>query len=92
MKRSINKEYCGCVYSLRDTNRWRVSRNREKVERGVSSINKQWIALKAINLINITAMLFARANDFQLQTKPNFDYHQSHWQIPLRRGVQVSNA
>ncbi len=29
------QEYCGCVYSLRDTNRWRVSRGREKVERGV---------------------------------------------------------
>ena len=29
------QEYCGCVYSLRDTNRWRVSKGREKVERGV---------------------------------------------------------
>ncbi|AYQ56598.1 hypothetical protein MS2017_0878 [Bathymodiolus thermophilus thioautotrophic gill symbiont] len=29
------QEYCGCVYSLRDTNKWRVSRGREKVERGV---------------------------------------------------------
>ncbi|BAF61536.1 epoxyqueuosine reductase QueH [Candidatus Vesicomyidisocius calyptogenae] len=29
------QEYCGCVYSLRDTNRWRVSCGREKVERGV---------------------------------------------------------
>ena len=29
------QEYCGCVYSLRDTNRWRVSRDREKIERGV---------------------------------------------------------
>ena len=29
------QEYCGCVYSLRDTNRWRLSRGREKVERGV---------------------------------------------------------
>jgi predicted adenine nucleotide alpha hydrolase (AANH) superfamily ATPase len=29
------QEYCGCVYSLRDTNKWRVSRGREKIERGV---------------------------------------------------------
>lgn len=29
------QEYCGCIYSLRDTNAWRVSRGREKIERGV---------------------------------------------------------
>ncbi|MBE8190064.1 MAG: epoxyqueuosine reductase QueH [Candidatus Thioglobus sp.] len=29
------QEYCGCVYSLRDTNRWRESKGREKVARGV---------------------------------------------------------
>ncbi len=29
------QEYCGCVYSLRDTNRWRASKGRDKVERGV---------------------------------------------------------
>ncbi len=29
------QEYCGCVYSLRDTNRWRLSHGREKVQRGV---------------------------------------------------------
>jgi hypothetical protein len=29
------QEYCGCVYSLRDTNRWRVSKSRKKIERGV---------------------------------------------------------
>lgn len=29
------QEYCGCVYSLRDTNHWRLSRGREKVQRGV---------------------------------------------------------
>ena len=29
------QEYCGCVYSLRDTNRWRTSKGREKIERGV---------------------------------------------------------
>ncbi len=29
------QEYCGCVYSLRDTNRWRTSSGRDKIERGV---------------------------------------------------------
>ena len=29
------QEYCGCVYSLRDTNRWRASQGREKVKRSV---------------------------------------------------------
>ncbi|SMM99165.1 FIG053235: Diacylglucosamine hydrolase like [uncultured Candidatus Thioglobus sp.] len=29
------QEYCGCVYSLRDTNHYRESKGREKVERGV---------------------------------------------------------
>ncbi|MFL2938897.1 MAG: epoxyqueuosine reductase QueH [Opitutales bacterium] len=28
------QEYCGCVYSLRDTNKWRVAQGREKVEIG----------------------------------------------------------
>ena len=28
------QEYCGCVYSLRDTNLWRISRGREKINRG----------------------------------------------------------
>ena len=29
------QEYCGCVYSLRDTNDWRRKNDREKIERGV---------------------------------------------------------
>ena len=29
------QEYCGCVFSLRDTNRWRRQNNRPRVERGV---------------------------------------------------------
>ncbi len=29
------QEYCGCVYSLRDTNAWRVSQGREKITLGV---------------------------------------------------------
>jgi hypothetical protein len=28
------QEYCGCVYSLRDTNKWRVAQGREKIVRG----------------------------------------------------------
>ncbi|MCX7116248.1 MAG: epoxyqueuosine reductase QueH [Gammaproteobacteria bacterium] len=30
------QEYCGCVYSLRDTNVWRVKNGREKIKLGVS--------------------------------------------------------
>lgn len=29
------QEYCGCVYSLRDTNRWRLKNGRERIKRGV---------------------------------------------------------
>lgn len=29
------QEYCGCVYSLRDTNRYRQQKGREKIKRGV---------------------------------------------------------
>ena len=28
------QQYCGCVYSLRDTNRWRLQNNRQRVEFG----------------------------------------------------------
>jgi epoxyqueuosine reductase len=28
------QEYCGCVYSLRDTNAWRVANGRQKIVRG----------------------------------------------------------
>jgi hypothetical protein len=28
------QEYCGCVYSLRDTNKWRLANGREKIVRG----------------------------------------------------------
>lgn len=28
------QEYCGCVYSLRDTNRWRIKNNRPRIEIG----------------------------------------------------------
>lgn len=29
------QEYCGCAYSLRDTNKWRVQNGRKKIEIGV---------------------------------------------------------
>lgn len=28
------QEYCGCIYSLRDTNKWRVSKGRKKIKSG----------------------------------------------------------
>ncbi len=34
------QEYCGCVYSLRDTNRWRVANDRPKIEIGVKFYGK----------------------------------------------------
>lgn len=34
------QEYCGCVYSLRDTNRWRMSKGRERIQRGVKFYGK----------------------------------------------------
>lgn len=30
------QEYCGCVYSLRDTNKWRMRQGRERIKRGVN--------------------------------------------------------
>lgn len=30
------QEYCGCVYSLRDTNSWRKQNNRERIQIGVN--------------------------------------------------------
>ena len=29
------QEYCGCVYSLRDTNRWRMNQGRDRIKLGV---------------------------------------------------------
>lgn len=34
-ERFYQQEYCGCVYSLRDTNRWRLESGRERIEIGV---------------------------------------------------------
>jgi len=33
------QEYCGCVYSLRDTNRWRQENNRPRIKRGIKFYN-----------------------------------------------------
>jgi epoxyqueuosine reductase len=34
------QEYCGCIYSLRDTNKWRSSQGREKIQLGVKFYGK----------------------------------------------------
>ena len=34
------QEYCGCAYSLRDTNRWRLSQGRERIKIGVKYYGK----------------------------------------------------
>ncbi len=33
------QEYCGCVYSLRDTNKWRQENDRPRVKRGIKFYN-----------------------------------------------------
>lgn len=33
-ERFYQQEYCGCVYSLRDTNKWREANGRQKIEIG----------------------------------------------------------
>jgi predicted adenine nucleotide alpha hydrolase (AANH) superfamily ATPase len=38
------QEYCGCVYSLRDTNSWRAQKNRPRIERGVKYYGRDEIA------------------------------------------------
>lgn len=38
------QQYCGCIYSLRDTNEWRVSQGREKIE-----IGETWYEQKLMN-------------------------------------------
>lgn len=35
------QEYCGCVYSLRDTNRWRLQNERKRIEIGVKYYGKE---------------------------------------------------
>ena len=43
------QEYCGCVYSMRDTNNWRVSKGREKIERGVKFYHEAKLKLSQID-------------------------------------------
>ena len=38
------QEYCGCVYSLRDTNKYRKEKGREIIQRGVKYYGKQDIS------------------------------------------------
>ncbi len=35
------QEYCGCAYSMRDTNKWRVSNGRQKIEIGKNYYGKE---------------------------------------------------
>ena len=35
------QEYCGCIYSLRDTNNWRVQNGREKIQIGVKYYSRE---------------------------------------------------
>ena len=35
------QEYCGCVYSLRDTNRWRAKNDRPRIKRGVKFYGRE---------------------------------------------------
>ncbi|HEY5811328.1 MAG TPA: epoxyqueuosine reductase QueH [Terrimicrobiaceae bacterium] len=35
-ERFYMQEYCGCIYSLRDTNKWRIANGRSKIVRGVN--------------------------------------------------------
>ena len=34
------QEYCGCIYSLRDTNQWRKKNNKDNIVRGVKFYGK----------------------------------------------------
>lgn len=40
--------YCGCVYSLRDTNNWREKNGREKIKRGVNFYQEAHLKLDNI--------------------------------------------
>ena len=43
-ERFYMQEYCGCVYSLRDTNNWRMKNNKPKIEFGLKfyeNLNKE---------------------------------------------------
>ena len=40
--------YCGCVYSLRDTNKWHEQNGRSKIKRGVSFYKEAHLKLDNI--------------------------------------------
>lgn len=42
------QEYCGCVYSLRDTNHWRMSRGRDRIKRSTKFYGKDEIHIQQI--------------------------------------------
>lgn len=42
------QEYCGCVYSLRDTNHWRASKGREKIKRSVRFYQQAMESFKSV--------------------------------------------
>lgn len=39
-ERFYQQEYCGCVYSLRDSNKWREETGRQKIEIGYENVDK----------------------------------------------------
>ena len=43
------QEYCGCVYSLRDNNNWRISKGRKKIERGVKFYQEAKLKLSQLD-------------------------------------------
>ncbi len=43
------QEYCGCAYSLRDTNLWRVSKGKDKIQRGVKFYQEAKLKLSQNN-------------------------------------------
>ena len=56
------REYCGCIYSLRDTNIWRFKNNREKISIGIKYYSSKK-SLKINNVIYLTmqGMLYVLA-------------------------------
>lgn len=48
-ERFYQQEYCGCVYSLRDTNRWRLDNGRERIDIGKKYYGDDESEVKADN-------------------------------------------
>ena len=49
------QEYCGCVYSLRDTNRHRRSQGRERITLGVKFYGKEELQAQQITRLHVLA-------------------------------------